>query len=70
MPLYDFECPHCSVIVERAQSHKDPAPECDRCQLERKSHVTMKRVLSGRVGFDLRGSGWYAGGYQGYNVKK
>ena len=55
MPTYEYQCEKCSHCMEVLQSIKDePLKDCPACQTE-----SLKRLISGGVGFALKGDGWY-----------
>ena len=56
MPIYEFKCVECVEDKEVMQSHKAPAPACDKCK------KTMTKKIS-RSSFILAGGGWFKDGY-------
>ena len=57
MPVYEYECNNCRVVVEVQQKISDgPLTECPTC----KGPV---RKLMSMSSFQLKGGGWYADGY-------
>jgi len=61
MPTYEYECPVCDHAFEEIQSiHDDPLTECPECRV-----CALKRLVSGGVGFVLKGKCWYSDGYAG-----
>jgi putative FmdB family regulatory protein len=56
MPLFEFQCPKCKVLVERLQRYDDDPPCCMAC------HATMNRKIS-RTSFILKGHGWFKDSY-------
>lgn len=54
MPIYEYECESCKNRFEIRQHMIDaPLTECPSCR----KHV--RRVLSGGIGIEFRGSGFY-----------
>jgi putative FmdB family regulatory protein len=61
MPIYEYECTHCSRITEAVQRFSDcPLTECNHC------HGQLRKLIS-RSTFHLKGSGWYVTDYSGKN---
>lgn len=62
MPTYEYKCKEesCSHKWEETQSIKESATtKCPKCKKE-----TAQRLISGGVGFVLKGGGWFgSGGY-------
>lgn len=55
MPLYEYRCTHCSNHAELLQKFSDaPAKTCPHCHKD----GLVKQISV--VGFQLKGSGWYA----------
>lgn len=59
MPLYEFKCPECGYEEEHrmrmSESYIDKI-ECWNCGADSPKQVS-------RSGFELKGGGWFAGGY-------
>ena len=61
MPIYEYKCDTCDNQFELRQKFTDePAKECPRCGGQ------VSKLIS-QSAFALKGSGWYA---QGYNTGK
>ena len=60
MATYEYKCEECSHKWDEVQSMQDPPiTTCPECKKE-----TAKRLISGGLGFVLKGSGWFkSGGY-------
>lgn len=59
MPVYEYECQACGHAFEARQKFSDaPLTACPNCSGE------VKKMIS-RVGFALKGGGWYQQGYGG-----
>ncbi len=59
MPIYEYQCEECGVIVENWQKISDPPLEkCESCG------GRMKKLIS-QSSFHLKGSGWYVTDYKG-----
>ncbi len=57
MPIYEYQCESCGVIVENWQKITDPPLEtCESCGGK------MKKLISQST-FHLKGSGWYVTDY-------
>lgn len=55
MPIYEYRCSHCGHQLEALQRFADaPLVECPAC-----GKKSLTKLLS-VVGFQLKGSGWYA----------
>jgi putative FmdB family regulatory protein len=55
MPIYEYECKNCHQFFDLMQKISDPPiKQCPNCLKE-----TAIRLVSA-VGFQLKGSGWYA----------
>jgi len=66
MPTYEYHCDKCGYNWEQEQSIKDPPLDaCPTClRLPVPSNGKPKRLISGRTGFVLNGSGWARDGYK------
>jgi putative FmdB family regulatory protein len=63
MPLYEYQCPSCQLIIEKLQSSFNPLTIlCKECETKDQKKVEMKKILS-RTGFSLKGDGWYKDHY-------
>jgi putative FmdB family regulatory protein len=61
MPTYDYRCDSCGIEWTVEQSVKEePVRICPSCGAEKAT-----RLISGRVGFSLLGSGWAKDNYRG-----
>lgn len=59
MPMYEYQCQACGHAFEARQKFSDaPLTECPKCSGE------VQKMIS-RVGFALKGGGWYQQGYSG-----
>jgi putative FmdB family regulatory protein len=59
MPTYEYICTSCSHEWENmAKITAPPTATCPKCKKK-----TAKRLISGGVGFQLKGSGWAREGY-------
>ena len=58
MPLYEFECKDCGLVMEKLQSYDAPAPKCERCGCD-----DTKRQVSRGVGAKFNGPGFHANDY-------
>lgn len=57
MPVYEYQCQACGHTFEARQKFSDvPLTECPGCRGE------VRKLIS-RVGFALKGGGWYQQGY-------
>ncbi|MBA4393902.1 MAG: FmdB family transcriptional regulator, partial [Desulfobacca sp.] len=57
MPIYEYECQHCSQVTEAMQKFSDPPlTECPQCQ------GNLRKMIS-QSSFHLKGSGWYVTDY-------
>lgn len=57
---YEYQCDSCKHMWEAEQKITEPAlAECPQCHAQ-----AAKRLVSGGLGFSLRGEGWFkTGGY-------
>ena len=54
MPIYEYQCGNCGFIFEIMQRISDSPPgECPKCSSE-----DVRKIIS-KVGFQLKGTGWY-----------
>ncbi len=59
MPIYEYACTACGVKLEVFQSIKDaPLVDCRTC-----AKPALQKLIS-TTGFQLKGDGWYATGYE------
>lgn len=56
MPLYEYECQHCGVMVELLRSFNQRTPDCEECK------KPMKKLIS-LTSFSLQGDGWAKDNY-------
>ncbi len=57
MPIYEYTCLECGVIIEKIQkAGARPPRKCEQCGGK------MKKLIS-RTSFQLKGGGWFASGY-------
>jgi putative FmdB family regulatory protein len=60
MPTYTYQCHSCGYLFEKEQKIIDsPLTSCPRCG------GMVKRVITGGLGFILKGNGFYATDYKG-----
>ena len=59
MPIYEYKCQQCGVVVEKRQSVSDaPLTVCEKC------HGKLEKQWS-LSGFQFKGAGWYVTDYAG-----
>lgn len=64
MPIYEYQCEHCSEVVEAIQKFSDaPLTDCPAC-----GEATLKKLLSAPA-FRLKGGGWYETDFKGKRQK-
>lgn len=57
---YEYECKDCGHLWEKEQKiTAEPIKICPKCKKE-----TAKRLVSGGIGFQLKGGGWAKEGYK------
>ena len=56
MPIYEFECKECHIVVERLVLGDPPPPKCPKCLAKMKKRVSLGT-------FVLKGDGWAKDGY-------
>lgn len=55
MPIYEYLCENCGKELEQIQKISDtPLADCPEC-----GNATLRKKISA-VGFQLKGTGWYA----------
>ncbi len=65
MPTYQYRCPNCENEFEEFQSIIDaPLDKCPKCGQK------PKRIITGGVGFLLKGSGFYTTDYRSASYKE
>lgn len=58
MPIYQYQCQACGHELEEMQKLGEPPhKKCPKC-----GQMSLNKTISA-VGFQLKGSGWYASGY-------
>lgn len=58
MPIYQYQCQACGHQLEEMQKLGEPPhKKCPKC-----GQMSLNKTISA-VGFQLKGSGWYASGY-------
>ena len=60
MPIYEYECSKCGLILEKIQNYNDPPLiKCSKCETK-----SLTKKISSNTNFHLKGNGWYdSGGY-------
>ncbi len=59
MPTYTYQCHSCGKIFEKEQKiTEEPLKECPYCGGQ------VKRLITGGMGFILKGTGWYVTDYK------
>ncbi|CAN5437015.1 zinc ribbon domain-containing protein [soil metagenome] len=59
MPIYEYKCQQCGIMVEKRQSVSDePLTTCEKC------HGKLEKQWS-LSGFQFKGAGWYVTDYAG-----
>lgn len=57
MPIYEFECCRCKIIIEKQCSMDEPnKPSCPEC------NGRTKKIMS-QTSFSLKGDCWHRDGY-------
>jgi putative FmdB family regulatory protein len=65
MPIYTYKCAACNTQHDLRAKISDPPPQrCPTCQAEGQLHKQIARSS-----FQLKGDGWYSGGYEGASNK-
>ena len=65
MPTYQYRCNECGLEFEEFQAISDePVRVCPEC----KGHT--ERIITGGIGFVLKGSGFYSTDYRSESYKK
>ncbi len=64
MPIYDYKCPNCGVLVEITHRIGEPYKRiCGECMMEGKNAMMVKQIAKPSVHF--KGSGFYETDYKG-----
>jgi len=64
MPIYEYQCQDCGHQFEILQRMADdPLTDCPQCE-----HPALTKLVS-RVGFQLKGTGWYETDFKHGNKK-
>ena len=58
MPIYDYKCQKCGNVFEVLQAKDIKTEKCPKCG------QTAKKMMSSRVGFIFKGSGFYVNDYK------
>ncbi len=59
MPTYTYQCHSCGKIFEKEQKiSEEPLKKCPYCGGQ------VKRLITGGMGFILKGTGWYVTDYK------
>ncbi len=62
MPIYEYQCASCEASFELMQKIVDGPPEkCPFC-----GHKEVRKLIS-KVGFQLKGTGWYETDFKNKN---
>ena len=57
MPIYEYQCEKCGLVIEKIQKFSDPPlSNCEKCEGK------VNKLLS-QSSFMLKGSGWYVTDY-------
>ena len=65
MPTYEYKCTNCGYRFEEFQSITDsPNDTCPKCNSK------TERIISGGVGFLLKGSGFYSTDHRSESYRK
>ena len=65
MPIYEYQCASCEACFELMQKIVDGPPEkCPFC-----GHKEVRKLIS-KVGFHLKGTGWYEPDFKDTNAYK
>ena len=65
MPIYEFKCRSCGVVVEKIMKISDVAPSLCECGSQGK----LIKLMS-RTNFVLKGQGWYETDFKDKNQNK
>jgi len=57
MPLFEFNCPDCTLVFERIAKATEAPPECPTC-----GKTSVIKLVSA-PSFHLKGGGWASDGY-------
>lgn len=66
MPMYEYQCSKCEVVVEEMQKFSDaPLTNCEKCGAK----GTLSKLIS-KSSFALKGTGWYTTDYKKSSAPK
>lgn len=60
MPIFDYKCSKCNNIEEHFVKHFDTLVICSYCDLD------MDKLLSSKISFNLKGTGFYKPGFNSH----
>lgn len=64
MPIYDYKCPNCGVVVELMHKAKEKFVRiCGECMMDGKNAMMVKQLSKPAVHFS--GTGFYETDYKG-----
>ena len=64
MPIYEYKCQQCGLVIEKRQSVSDePLATCEKC------HGKLEKQWS-LSGFQFKGAGWYVTDYAAKKTEK
>ena len=55
MPIYEFQCPSCGLVMERLQKFEDAAPTCIGTPFEPHKECEAPRIVSRLGSFTVNG---------------
>jgi len=56
VPIYEFLCKECDLLIELIQKYNEKTPSCEGCGED------LRKMIS-KNSFRLKGRGWYKDGY-------
>jgi len=62
MPLFEYKCLHCNLLIEVLQGRKETAPVCVKCESRHRVKIQMQKQVS-KTSFSLKGAGWAKDSY-------
>jgi putative FmdB family regulatory protein len=64
MPVYEYRCKKCGKVFDYKQKMADePLKECLENICEEPERGEVERVISGSIGFQFKGTGFYSTDY-------
>jgi putative FmdB family regulatory protein len=60
--INDYRCKQCGIEFEYISVRSDDRPECPKCEAKEEE---LEKLLPKNTSFELKGAGWFNGGFNG-----